>query len=60
VDNVKIILTAGNILQLMEKYKRRLYFDQSQKLIQKLNITALPTRVGQEGRSLYAEQIALP
>jgi conjugal transfer pilus assembly protein TraW len=49
---VKPILTAGSYLDLMRRWRFRVYYDQQGALVQKLGITEVPALVSQEGRRL--------
>ena len=55
---VKIILVAGPVIDLMKKHKVRFYFDQHGKITAQLGITRVPAKVYQEGRRLRIDQIA--
>jgi conjugal transfer pilus assembly protein TraW len=49
---VKPILTAGSYLDLMRRWRFRVYYDQQGALVQKLGITEVPALVAQEGKRL--------
>jgi len=49
---VKPILTAGSYLDLMRRWRFRVYYDQQGALVHKLGITEVPALVAQEGRRL--------
>jgi conjugal transfer pilus assembly protein TraW len=49
---VKPILTAGSYLDLMRRWRLRVYYDQQGALVQKLGITEVPALVSQEGKRL--------
>jgi conjugal transfer pilus assembly protein TraW len=51
-----IILTRGNIIDLMKSEKIRLYFDQGGFLVKTFGITALPTIVYQDAKMLKVRQ----
>ena len=58
-ENVKLILTNGSPIELMEKYKIRFYFDQSGYLTKKLNIKHVPAIMKQEGKGLLIKEIPI-
>ncbi len=58
-NGFKVILTNGAVIDLMNQLQRRLYFDQNQQLIEKLNIQRLPSHVYQEGLYLRIDEVAL-
>lgn len=49
---VKPILTGGSYLELMRRWRLRVYYDQQGALVQKLGIRAVPALVSQEGKRL--------
>lgn len=53
---VKLVLTAGAPIDLMQKWKIPLYFDQKGTLVNKLRIQATPAIVSQEGRLLRVDE----
>jgi conjugal transfer pilus assembly protein TraW len=55
----KIVLTRGAPLELSEKLKRRIYFDQSGLLTKRFKIEALPATIEQEGNRLRVNEIAI-
>lgn len=56
---VKIILTNGAVMDLMNKLKIKLYFDQQSLLVKKFHIKNIPTVVSQENRLLRIEEVVL-
>ncbi len=56
---VKIILTNGAIMDLMNNLKVRLYFDQQGLLIEKFRIKNIPAIVSQENKLLRIEEVVL-
>ncbi len=60
-DNLlnKFILTQGDYLELSQKLKRRLYFDQRGFLTQKFGIKAVPAMVYQQEGKIYVKEIFL-
>ena len=55
----KLVMVAGDFSKLTSKFKRRFYFDQHAVLSKKLNLTALPAKVGQEGENVVIEEFYL-
>lgn len=51
----KIVLINGNYLDVSKQTGLRIYFDQQQKLINRFNITAVPTVIRQSGNALVKE-----
>jgi conjugal transfer pilus assembly protein TraW len=49
---VKPILTAGSYLDLMRRWRFRVFYDQQGALVHKLGITEVPALVSQEGKRL--------
>lgn len=56
---VKIILTNGAVMDLMNNLKIRLYFDQQGLLIKKFRIKSIPAIVLQENKLLKIEEVVL-
>lgn len=54
---LKAILVAGSYMDLMRRWKKRLYFDQNGTLIQRFNIQNVPAVVYQEGQRLRIDEI---
>ncbi|MES2353140.1 MAG: type-F conjugative transfer system protein TraW [Pseudomonadota bacterium] len=54
---VKLVLVAGSYMDLMRKWKRRVYFDQQGELTQRLGIHRVPALVGQEGKRLRIDEL---
>ncbi|MDA0902096.1 MAG: type-F conjugative transfer system protein TraW [Proteobacteria bacterium] len=54
-----IILTQGNVMQLMRDNKTRIYFDQNGYLIKTFNIQNLPAEVYQEEDILKIREVAI-
>jgi len=55
---VKPILTAGSYLDLMRRWRLRVYYDQQGALTGKLGITEVPALVTQEGKRLRIDALA--
>ena len=55
---VKPILTAGSYLDLMRRWRIRVYYDQQGALTGKLGITQVPALVSQEGKRLRIDALA--
>ncbi len=55
----KVILTNGPVLDLMNELNQRLYFDQNQSLVRRLNIQSLPARVYQQGLYLRIDEVRI-
>lgn len=55
---VKPILTAGSYLDLMRRWRIRVYYDQQGALTGKLGITEMPALVTQEGKRLRIDALA--
>jgi len=55
---VKPILTAGSYLDLMRRWRTRVYYDQQGVLTGKLGITEVPALVSQEGKRLRIDALA--
>ena len=56
---IKIILVKGAIIELMNKSKVRLYFDQNGVITSKFGISHVPATIEQEGKMLRIREIAL-
>jgi len=56
-NQVRPILTQGAVLELMDAWQIRLYFDQGGKYVRKFGIEALPSLISQEGRKLRIDEI---
>jgi len=59
-DRFKVILTQGNVIDLMTSLDRRLFFDQKQQYIEKLSINTLPALVYQQDLFLRIDEVAIP
>ena len=59
LKKIKLILTAGGPLDLMQELNQPVYFDQFGWLIKKFNITQVPALVEQEGRKLKITEIEM-
>jgi conjugal transfer pilus assembly protein TraW len=55
---VKPILTAGSYLDLMRRWRTRVYYDQQGALTGKLGISEVPALVTQEGKRLRIDALA--
>lgn len=58
-ENFKWILVAGKPLEIEEKEKRPVYFDQKGSLTQRFKIRNIPAKITQQGKYLLVEEIAL-
>lgn len=58
-EQVRPILTQGAVIDLMEQWQQRLYFDQGGKHSERLGIRALPSLVSQEGKVLRIDEIVV-
>lgn len=56
-EQVKLILTKGQPLEMTRQRKAQVYFDQGASLIRKLGISAVPTLVSQEGMLLRLDEL---
>lgn len=56
---VKPILVGGSFLELMKRWKVRVYYDQSGMLVGRLGVRQVPALVSQEGRRLRVDELAL-
>lgn len=54
---VKPILTNGGPMDLMRKWKKRVYFDQGGSLVKKFGIQNVPAMVSQEGKVLRIDEL---
>ncbi len=59
-ERFKVILTRGNVIDLMTSLDRRLFFDQKQQYIEKLSINTLPALVYQQDLYLRIDEVAIP
>lgn len=55
--NVKPILTGGSYMDLMRRWKLRVYYDQQGALVKQLGIRAVPALVSQEGKRLRIDEL---
>ena len=53
------VLTGGSFIELMRRWKRRVYYDQTGFITKKLGIRHVPALVTQEGNLLRVEEFAL-
>lgn len=58
-DRYVVLLTRGPVIELMQQWQVRLYFDQHGRYTDQLGITALPAVVRQEGLTLRIDEVAL-
>ena len=58
-DRYVALMTNGPVIELMQAWNVRLYFDQYGRYSQQLGVTALPAVVRQEGFLLRVDEIAL-
>lgn len=56
-EQVRLILTQGAVLKLMETWDIRLYFDQGGKLVERFGIETLPSVISQDGKRLRIDEI---
>jgi len=56
-DKVKIILTSGSPIEMMEKSKVRVFFDQQGRLSKKFHIQHVPSIVSQDGMNLLISEV---
>ena len=54
---VKLVLVAGEPLNLMRKWKKQMYYDQGGILTRRFAITRVPAMVRQEGRRLRIDEL---
>ena len=57
---VKPILTGGAYMNLMRRWKLRVYYDQQGILTKQLGIRAVPALVSQEGKRLRIDELPTP
>lgn len=55
---IKPILTNGGPMDLMRKWKQRVYFDQGGSMVQQLGIQNVPALVTQDGKRLRIDELA--
>lgn len=55
--SVKPILVGGSYIELMQKWNRRVYYDQTGYLVRRLGIRAVPSVVSQEGKRLRIDEV---
>jgi conjugal transfer pilus assembly protein TraW len=53
------VLTGGSYMDLMQKWKKRVFYDQRGLLTKRLRIKSVPALVSQEGNKLKIEEFAL-
>jgi len=56
-EQVRLILTQGPVLKLMETWGVRLYFDQGGKLVERFGIETLPSVISQDGKRLRIDEV---
>ena len=54
---VKLILTGGSYMDLMRRWKLRVYYDQQGALVRQLGILAVPALVSREGKRLRIDEL---
>ena len=54
---VKLILTGGSYMDLMRRWKLRVYYDQQGALVSQLGIRVVPALVSQEGKRLRIDEL---
>jgi|KBSMisStandDraft_5_1062788.scaffolds.fasta_scaffold261554_2 conjugal transfer pilus assembly protein TraW len=54
---VKPVVTGGSFMQLMRRWKQRVYFDQQGTLTKQLQIHAVPALVSQDGKRLRIDEL---
>lgn len=54
-----VVLVAGSPLELEEKIKRKIYFDQSGELTTRFGIRQVPAIAEQEGKLIHIDEIAI-
>jgi len=59
LNSAKIILVRGDIIDLMQKHKIRMYFDQQGLLVKKFSLDKFPTIIQREGKKLKIQEVAL-
>jgi len=55
----KIILVKGAPLELEKTYKHLFFFDQGSVLVEKFNLTKVPSRISQQDKQLLIETVPL-
>ena len=56
---IKIVLVSGRPLELMRKHNINIYFDQHHRLVDRFEITALPTKVYRKKSQLVIEEVVI-
>lgn len=56
---IKIVLVAGRPLELMRKHNITIFFDQHQRLVDRFDVQALPTKVYRKKSDLVIEEVAI-
>lgn len=56
---IKIVLVTGSPLELMRKHKTVIFFDQHQRLVDRFDIQALPTKVYRQKSDLVIEEVVI-
>lgn len=56
---IKIVMVAGRPLELMRNTNIAIYFDQEQRLIQRFQVQALPTKVYRQKSDLVIEEVEI-
>jgi len=56
-EQVLLILTQGAVIELMNAWDKRIYFDQGGKLVKRFGIETLPSVVSQSGKRLRIDAI---
>jgi conjugal transfer pilus assembly protein TraW len=56
-EQVRLILTQGAVLKLMEIWDMRLYFDQGGRLVKHFGIESLPSVISQDGKRLRIDEV---
>ncbi|MCE4369663.1 type-F conjugative transfer system protein TraW [Xanthomonas hortorum] len=57
---VRPVLVAGSYLDLMQAWRRPVYFDQHGRLTRQLGITQVPALVSQDGARLRIDELEIP
>jgi conjugal transfer pilus assembly protein TraW len=57
---LKPILVAGSPVELSERWRTQVYFDQGGLMVRRLGITAVPARVTQDGQLLRVQEFPAP
>lgn len=55
---IKPVLTSGGPMDLMRRWKQRVYFDQGGSMVQQLGIQNVPALVTQDGKRLRIDELA--